>query len=37
MFPDAGVTIAIAVTEQGELRVANAIMGAVLELFGAGR
>jgi D-alanyl-D-alanine carboxypeptidase len=37
VFPDAGVTIAIAVTEQSELRVANAIMGAVLELFGAGR
>ena len=37
VFPDAGVTIAIAVTEQSELRAANAIMGAVLELFGAGR
>lgn len=36
-FPDAGITIAIAVTEQSELRGANAIMGAVLAMFGAGR
>jgi len=36
-FPDAGITIAIAVTDQGEFRQGNAIMGAVLALFGAGR
>jgi D-alanyl-D-alanine carboxypeptidase len=37
VFPDAGLTIAIAVTEQSELRMANAVMGSVLALFGAGR
>jgi D-alanyl-D-alanine carboxypeptidase len=37
VFPDAGVTIAIAVTEQSELRMANAVMGSVLALLGAGR
>ena len=37
VFPDAGVTIAIAVTDQGELRLANGIMLAVLQMFGADR
>jgi hypothetical protein len=35
VFPDAGVTIAVAMTEQSELRGVNAVMGAVLELVGA--
>jgi D-alanyl-D-alanine carboxypeptidase len=37
VFPDAGVTIAIAVTDQGELRLANGIMSAVLQMVGAPR
>jgi D-alanyl-D-alanine carboxypeptidase len=36
-FPDAGVTIAVAITEQGEFRQSNAVMGAVLSVFGAAR
>lgn len=36
VFPDAGITIAIAVTEQSELRMSNAVMDSVLALFGAG-
>lgn len=36
-FPDAGVTIAVAITEQGEFRQANAVMGAVLQVLGAAR
>lgn len=35
LFPDAGVTIAVAVTEQSELRNANTVMGEVLKLFAA--
>jgi D-alanyl-D-alanine carboxypeptidase len=35
-FPDAGVTIAVAVTEQAESRLLNVVMGEVLRLFGAG-
>lgn len=37
VFPDPGITIAIAVTEQSELRIANPVMSTVLALFGAGR
>ena len=37
VFPTAGLTIAIAVTEQSELRMANAVMRDVLALFGAGQ
>lgn len=37
VFPEAGVTIAVAITDQGEFRQANAVMGAVLELLGASR
>jgi len=37
VFPDPGITIALAVTEQSELRTANAVMSTVLALFGAGR
>ncbi|WP_353267857.1 serine hydrolase [Gemmatimonas sp.] len=37
VFPDAGVTIAVAITDQGEFRQSNAVMGAVLKLFGAAR
>lgn len=37
VFPDAGVTIAIAITDQGEFRQSNAVMAAVLKLLGAGR
>ena len=37
VFPEAGITIALAVTDQGELRMANAVMGTVLAMFGAGR
>ncbi|MBY0492467.1 MAG: beta-lactamase family protein [Gemmatimonadaceae bacterium] len=37
VFPDAGVTIAIAITDQGEFRQANAVMGAVLKLVTADR
>jgi D-alanyl-D-alanine carboxypeptidase len=37
VFPDAGVTVAIAITEQGEFRQANAVMGAVLAALGAVR
>ena len=37
VFPDAGLTIAIAVSEQSELRMANAVMASVLALFGAGQ
>ncbi len=33
VFPDAGVTIAIAITEQSEFRQANAVMSAVLQVF----
>lgn len=36
VFPDAGVTIAVAVTEQAESRLLNVVMGEVLRLFGAG-
>lgn len=36
LFPDAGITVAVAVTDQSESRVMNAVMGAVLEMFGAG-
>lgn len=36
-FPDAGLTIAVAVTDQAESRQTAAVMGAVLSLFGAGR
>lgn len=32
VFPDAGVTIAIAITEQSEFRQANAVMGEVLKM-----
>ncbi|MCU0647065.1 MAG: beta-lactamase family protein [Gemmatimonadaceae bacterium] len=35
VFPEAGVTIAVAMTEQSELRGVNAVMGAVLERVGA--
>lgn len=37
VFPDPGITIAISVTEQSELRLSNAIMSAVLALLGVGR
>jgi len=37
VFPDAGVTIAVAITDQGEFRQSNAVMGAVLKMFGAVR
>jgi hypothetical protein len=37
VFPTAGLTIAIAVTEQSELRMANTVMRDVLALFGAGQ
>lgn len=37
VFPEAGVTIAIAVTDQGELRLASGIMSAVLQMFGPPR
>jgi D-alanyl-D-alanine carboxypeptidase len=37
VFPDACLTIAIAVSEQSELRMANAVMASVLALFGAGQ
>ena len=37
VFPDPGITIALAVTEQSELRTANAVMSTVLALFRAGR
>jgi hypothetical protein len=37
VFPDAGVTIAVSITDQGEFRQSNAVMGAVLKLLGAGR
>jgi D-alanyl-D-alanine carboxypeptidase len=36
MFPEAGVTIAVAITEQGEFRQSNAVMGEVLKLFAVG-
>jgi D-alanyl-D-alanine carboxypeptidase len=36
-FPEAGVTIAIAITDQGEYRQANAVIGEVLKLFAGGR
>ena len=36
-FPAAGVTIALAITEQSEFRNANAVMAAVLQLCAAGR
>lgn len=36
-FPDAGITVAVAVTEQGEGRLLNLVMSAVLERLGAGR
>lgn len=35
VFPDAGVTIAVAITDQGEFRQSNAVMGAVLKALGA--
>ena len=37
VFPDPGITIAISVTEQSELRLSPAIMSAVLALLGVGR
>lgn len=37
VFPDAGITIAVATTDQSESRQNNAVMGAVLAVFGAGR
>jgi D-alanyl-D-alanine carboxypeptidase len=37
VFPEAGVTIAIAITDQAESRQANAIMAAVLGALGVGR
>ncbi|MDX2260101.1 MAG: serine hydrolase domain-containing protein [Gemmatimonadales bacterium] len=37
VFPDAGVTIAVAITDQGEFRQSNAVMGAVLKVLGAER
>jgi D-alanyl-D-alanine carboxypeptidase len=37
VFPEAGVTIAVAITDQGEFRQANAVMGAVLKVLGADR
>jgi len=37
VFPDPGITIALALTEQSELRIANAVMSTVLALLGAGR
>jgi D-alanyl-D-alanine carboxypeptidase len=37
VFPDAGVTIAVAITDQGEFRQSNAVMGAVLQSLGGGR
>ena len=37
VFPEAGVTIAVAITDQGEFRQANAVMGSVLKLMGASR
>jgi hypothetical protein len=37
VFPDAGVTIAVAITDQGEFRQSNAVMGAVLKVLGAAR
>ncbi len=37
VFPDAGVTIAVAITDQGEFRQSNAVMGAVLKVVGAER
>lgn len=36
-FPDVGITIAVATTDQSEARQNNAVMGAVLSLLGAGR
>ena len=37
VFPEAGITIAVATTDQSESRQNNAVMGAVLKLLGAGR
>ena len=37
VFPDAGVTIAVAITEQGEFRQSNAVLGAVLKVVGGDR
>ncbi len=37
VFPEAGVTIAIAITDQGEFRQSNAVMGAVLKVLAADR
>ncbi|MCA0374569.1 MAG: beta-lactamase family protein [Gemmatimonadetes bacterium] len=37
VFPDAGVTIAVAVTEQSESRLMNAVMARVLGMLGASR
>lgn len=37
VFPEAGITIAVAATDQGESRQNNAVMSAVLALFGQGR
>jgi D-alanyl-D-alanine carboxypeptidase len=36
VFPEAGITVAVAVTEQAESRLLNLVMGDVLRLFGAG-
>mgnify|MGYP002780414939 FL=1 len=35
VFPEQGLTIAVAITEQSEFRQATAVLGAVLDLFGA--
>jgi hypothetical protein len=37
MFPEAGVTIAVAITEQSEFRQANGVMSAVLKAVSSGR
>jgi D-alanyl-D-alanine carboxypeptidase len=36
VFPDAGVTVAVAITDQAESRQITPVMSAVLRLFGAG-
>jgi D-alanyl-D-alanine carboxypeptidase len=37
VFPEAGVTVAVAITDQGEFRQSNAVMGEVLKIFVLGR
>jgi CubicO group peptidase (beta-lactamase class C family) len=37
VFSEAGLTIAVAITDQGEFRQSSAVMGAVLKVMGAGR